>query len=123
VGSKQGGRRAAILFSLVQTCKRFEVEPWAYLKDLFNKLPLLGERPAVAELDRSTFGRSIKFAAKKIKNAVIEIKPPDLPKIFVYMTGRILTSQLTWNLTAPNAQCILKSFLLKYPMHTSRLFA
>jgi hypothetical protein len=52
VGSKQGSRRAAILFSLVQTCKRLEVEPWAYLKDLFTRLPLLGEKPSVAELDR-----------------------------------------------------------------------
>jgi transposase len=52
VGSKQGGRRAAILFSLVQTCKRLEVEPWAYLKDLFTRLPLLGEKPSVAEVDR-----------------------------------------------------------------------
>jgi hypothetical protein len=52
VGSKQGGHRAAILISLVQTCKRLEVEPWAYLKDLFGRLPLLGEKPSVAELDR-----------------------------------------------------------------------
>jgi hypothetical protein len=39
VGSEQGGRRAAILFSLVQMCKRLEEEPWAYLKDLFTRLP------------------------------------------------------------------------------------
>ena len=52
VGSKQGGHRAAILFSLVQMCKRLEVEPWAYLKDLFGRLPMLGEKPSVEELDR-----------------------------------------------------------------------
>ena len=52
VGRKYGGRRAAILFRLVQTWKRLEVEPWAYLKDLFGRLPLLGEKPSVAELDR-----------------------------------------------------------------------
>ncbi len=43
VGSKQGGQLAAILFSLVQICKRLEVEPWAFLKDLFGRLPMLGE--------------------------------------------------------------------------------
>ena len=52
MGRKYGGYRAAILFRLVQTWKRLEVEPWAYLKDLFGRLPLLGEKPSVAELDR-----------------------------------------------------------------------
>jgi transposase len=32
VGSKLGGERPAVLKSLVQTCKRNEVEPWVYLR-------------------------------------------------------------------------------------------
>lgn len=39
VASQAGGRRAAILFSLVATCKANAVEPWAYLRDLFTRLP------------------------------------------------------------------------------------
>ena len=39
VASKNGGRRAAILFSLVASCKANQVEPWAYLRDLFTHLP------------------------------------------------------------------------------------
>lgn len=45
VASKLGGQRAAVLMSLIQTCKRNEVEPWAYLRDLLDQLPKLGEAP------------------------------------------------------------------------------
>jgi transposase len=41
VASRAGGRRAAILFSLVASCKANAVEPWAYLRDLFTRLPSL----------------------------------------------------------------------------------
>ena len=41
VASDAGGRRAAILFSLVATCQANAVEPWAYLRDLFTRLPAL----------------------------------------------------------------------------------
>lgn len=41
VASHAGGRRAAILFSLVASCKANAVEPWAYLRDVFTRLPSL----------------------------------------------------------------------------------
>jgi transposase len=41
VGSREGGHRAAKLFSLVASCKANRVEPWAYLNDLFTHLPTL----------------------------------------------------------------------------------
>ena len=52
VGSVSGGRRAAILMGMVQTCKRNGVEPWAYLKNLFEILPGLGKVPKSSDLDR-----------------------------------------------------------------------
>jgi transposase len=39
IGSAPAGRRAAILMSLVASCKDNRVEPWAYLRDLFTRLP------------------------------------------------------------------------------------
>ena len=39
VGSQNGGDRAAILLSLIATCKANQVEPQAYLTDLFRRLP------------------------------------------------------------------------------------
>ena len=39
VGSPEAGRRAATLVSLVASCKANRVEPWAYLRDIFVRLP------------------------------------------------------------------------------------
>ena len=47
VGSEQAGHRAAILTSLVASCKNNFVEPWAYLKDVLTKLP---QQPSQQEL-------------------------------------------------------------------------
>jgi len=50
VGSPAGGRRAAVLFSLVASCKANGVEPWAYLNDLFTHLPSIpNEKPELLD--------------------------------------------------------------------------
>jgi len=38
VGSDAGGRRAAILYSLVRTCERHDVNPWDYLRDVLIRV-------------------------------------------------------------------------------------
>ena len=38
-GSPNGARRAALIYSLVETCKLNGVEPYAYLKDVLTRLP------------------------------------------------------------------------------------
>jgi transposase len=44
-GSDAGGRTAAVLYSLTQTCKRHRIDPFAYLKDVLARLPgLAAER-------------------------------------------------------------------------------
>ena len=45
VGSPQAGRRAAVLMTLIASCKANLVEPWAWLKDVLIQLPL-GTDPA-----------------------------------------------------------------------------
>lgn len=50
VASRTGGERAAVLLSLVQTCKRNQVEPWAYLRDMFDHLPNLGNAETLDQL-------------------------------------------------------------------------
>ena len=44
VGSERGGHTAAIYFSLMATCQRRGVEPFAYLVRIFRELPLLIEQ-------------------------------------------------------------------------------
>jgi hypothetical protein len=51
VATRTGGRRAAILFSLVASCKANQVEPWAYLRDVLARLPSLpGNAPVDLDL-------------------------------------------------------------------------
>jgi transposase len=38
-GSDAGGHRPAILYSLVATCKAHGIDPWAYLRDVFERIP------------------------------------------------------------------------------------
>ena len=38
-GSAGGGRRAALVYSLIETCKLNGVDPYAYLKDVLTRLP------------------------------------------------------------------------------------
>jgi transposase len=40
-GSDAGGRTAAIMYSLVNTCKRHGIDPWTYLRDALARLPEL----------------------------------------------------------------------------------
>ena len=39
VGSVEGGRTAAIWMSIVQTCRRLNIDPFEYIKDVLEKLP------------------------------------------------------------------------------------
>jgi transposase len=38
-GSDEGGKRAAILYSLTATCKEHGIDAWAYLKDVLERIP------------------------------------------------------------------------------------
>jgi hypothetical protein len=38
-GSHEGARRAAMLYSLLETCKRHEINPFDWLKDVLERLP------------------------------------------------------------------------------------
>ena len=37
-GSERGGRAAAVAFSLIETARLNGVEPWAYLKDVLERI-------------------------------------------------------------------------------------
>jgi transposase len=48
--SQRGGEAAAIHFSFVASCRRHNVDPFAYLRDVLTRLPRLGESPSPDEL-------------------------------------------------------------------------
>ena len=39
VGSDRGGRTAAVLFSIIATCKRHNIEPLSYIRDILTRIP------------------------------------------------------------------------------------
>ena len=47
VGSQLAGERAAVLMSLIESAKLNGHDPWAYLKDVFERLPTLKNRDLV----------------------------------------------------------------------------
>ncbi len=44
VGSQQAGERAAAVMSVIESAKLNGHDPWAYLKDVFERLPTLKQR-------------------------------------------------------------------------------
>ena len=65
-GSNQGGRTAAVLTTLIATCKRLHIDPFAYLRDLF---PRISDYPQnrLAELlpDQWKAAQAVEAAQKK----------------------------------------------------------
>ena len=52
-GSDRGGRTAAVHFSLIASCRRHDLDPFAYLRDVFARLPvLLAGSPSPDDLRR-----------------------------------------------------------------------
>jgi len=50
VGSEAGGRTAAVLYSVVGTCKHLNIDPFAYLREALPGLFALGEEPTAEQL-------------------------------------------------------------------------
>ena len=50
IGSETGGETAAVLYSMVGTCKHLGIDPFAYLKEALPGLFALGEKPSVEQL-------------------------------------------------------------------------
>jgi transposase len=73
VGSANGGRTAAVLFSFTSTCHRLGIEPWAYLQDVLTRLPRTSESQ-LAELlpDRWKAARQCAAAASPVPSPSAE---------------------------------------------------
>jgi transposase len=50
IGSEAGGTTAAVLYSVVGTCKHLGIDPFAYLRDALPGLFALGEEPTAEQL-------------------------------------------------------------------------
>jgi transposase len=50
IGSEAGGRTAAVLYSIMATCKHLNIDPFAYLREALPGLFALGEKPTAEQL-------------------------------------------------------------------------
>jgi hypothetical protein len=50
LGSEAGGKTAAVLYTMVATCKHLAIEPLVYLKEALPGLFALGEKPTSEQL-------------------------------------------------------------------------
>ena len=48
-GSPAGGAAAAVMYTLTATCRRLRIDPYAYLRDVFERLPQLQSTASEAE--------------------------------------------------------------------------
>ena len=49
-GSEEAGRRNAVIFTLIANCRMHGVEPFAYLKDLLERLPVMTNQDSLDQL-------------------------------------------------------------------------
>jgi transposase len=50
LGSASGGRTAAVLYTMIGTCKHLEIDPFAYLREALPALFALGDKPRAEQL-------------------------------------------------------------------------
>jgi len=50
IGSEAGGKTAAVLYSVVGTCKHLGIDPFVYLREALPGLFALGEKPTAEQL-------------------------------------------------------------------------
>ncbi len=67
-GSPEGGKRAAILYSLVETCRRLEIEPFKYLRDVLSRITTHPHR-LLHELTPAGWKRAKEAAATQDANS------------------------------------------------------
>ena len=64
VGSQQAGERAGIVLSLIESAKLNGHDPWAYLKDVFERLPTLKNRDLAQLLPHNWRNSATDFAVE-----------------------------------------------------------
>jgi transposase len=64
VGSDEGGRTAAVLYTFTQTCRRHGIDPFAYLQDVLARLPK-GDYQELADLFPHRWAEAQRAKAEK----------------------------------------------------------
>ena len=44
IGDAQAGERSAIIYTIIESCRRREIDPYTYLRDILTRLPHMTNR-------------------------------------------------------------------------------
>lgn len=56
-GEADAGQRSAIMYTIIESCRRREIDPYAYLRDVLTRLPHMTNRQ-VPEVIPSAWGKA-----------------------------------------------------------------
>jgi transposase len=73
MGSVRGGEAAAIIYSLIETCKQNDVDPLAYLANVLARIPTHPNK-----LIKELLPYNWKSPAVRTAEAAMAMKPPDM---------------------------------------------
>jgi hypothetical protein len=57
IGQAEAGQRSAVIYTVIESCRRRGVDPYAYLKDVLSRLPRMTNRQ-VAEITPEAWGKA-----------------------------------------------------------------
>jgi len=63
IGEAGAGQRGAIIYTLIESCRRRSLDPYAYLRDLLTRLPTL-KNNQISEVTPSAWAKSLKNSSK-----------------------------------------------------------
>jgi len=64
-GSAQAGERSAILYTIIEACRREKIDPFAYLRDVFTRLPSMTNHQ-IASITPANWAKACYAAAQPL---------------------------------------------------------
>jgi len=64
MGQAGAGQRGAIIYTLIESCRRRKIDPYAYLRDVLTRLPML-KNTQIPEVTPAAWAKASKKPAKK----------------------------------------------------------
>ena len=66
IGDAEAGERSAIAFTVIEACRRRRIDPFAYLRDVFTRMPQMAAKdyPSLAPAAWAAARQPVKLASK-----------------------------------------------------------
>ena len=65
IGAKEAGQKSAVIYSIIESCRRRGIEPYDYLKDVLTRLPSMTNWQ-IAEVTPGAWARARQVKARVV---------------------------------------------------------